>query len=131
MPYKINEKEIAAVSRLAAPQRYEHFLNRAADWQEVWALKGADGFVGMGDDVGNEGIPFWPHPAYAEKHAIGEWADCQPVQISTADFVDKWLPGMARDGAKAIIFPTPEMKGPVVDPQRLLADLTAQLDEYE
>ena len=131
MPYKLNDQEMKAVSSLAPPATYEHFLKRIADWQELWAVKGPGGFVGMGDDDGNQGIPFWPHPRYAERHIQGDWSNCTAVRISVEDFMDKWLTGMERDGVKVVAFPTPDMKGVVVEPARMRADLSEKLDEYE
>lgn len=131
MPYKINEQQIRAVSALGGSERYAHFVQRVADWQELWSLKADDGFVGFGDDEGNSGVPFWPHPAYAEKHASGDWSNCKPARIELADFLGNWLGGMERDGVKAIIFPTPDMKGVVVEPARLRSDLAQAIEQYE
>jgi hypothetical protein len=131
MPYKIDQHQIEGVLRLAAPDRYRHFLKRVADWQELWALKAIDGFVEIADDNGNEGIPFWPHPRYAELHAIGEWSGYQPTRIALSDFIQTWLTGMEKDGAKVIVFPTPEMRGLGLDPAQFGNDLMRELSQYE
>ena len=131
MPYRINQKEIESVLKLGAPERYEHFIKRVADWQEVWTLKSPSGFVLMRDDDGVEGAPFWPHPEYAASFATGSWADCVPSNISAEVFVDRWLPGMQKDGKKAIIFPTPQLKGSVLEPAKVRDDLLQTMSQYE
>jgi hypothetical protein len=131
MPYTINEHEMKAVSALDGVARYAHFIKRVADWMELWSLKGDDGFVGSGDGAGNTGIPFWPHPAYAEQQATGEWANCAPALIGLDDFMKKWLAGMERDGLKVFVFPTPNLKGVMVEPARLRADLIEEMKQYE
>ena len=131
MPYKINEHEIKAVSALDGPARYDHFIKRTADWMELWSLKTDDGFVSLGDDAGNKGIPFWPHPTYAEQHVQDDWSNCTATHISLQDFMEKWLTGMERDGLKVFVFPTPNMRGVVVDPARLKSDLIEELEQHE
>src|SRR5688500_17655473 len=111
MTYRLAEREFSAISSLPAEQRYEHFVKRVADWQAVWGLKGARGWVSAGDTTGRECMPFWPHRRYAEALATGEWADSEPTEIALADFTEKWLPGMERDGLLVAVFPTPTMKG--------------------
>jgi hypothetical protein len=38
MSYHVNPGELGAVSRLAGPQRYEYFLNKVADFEELGAF---------------------------------------------------------------------------------------------
>jgi len=131
MPYRINQKEIESVLKLGAPERYDHFIKRVADWQEVWTLKSPDGFVSMGDDQGREGAPFWPHPEYATLFATESWTDCAPASISAEDFVQRWLPGMDKYGRKVIAFPTPQLKGSILEPAKVRNDLMNALSQYE
>jgi hypothetical protein len=131
VPYKINEHEMQAVSSLNAPRRYEHFLKRIADWEEVWTLKSDDGFIGLGDEEGNKGIPFWPHPRHAEQYAAQLPTRYQATLIGLSDFINKWLSGMEKDGMKVFVFPVPDMQGLVVEPERVRADLSEELKLYE
>lgn len=131
MPYKINAREIEAVQALSPAQRYGHFVRRVADWEEVWSLANGDGWVLMADDEGHELIPVWPHPHYAEALAIGDWAGHQPKPIPLADFLEKWLPGMARDGRRLAVFATREGKGIIVNPLRFKSDLEEACEQYE
>ena len=82
------------------------------------------------DDDGAEGLPVWPHPAYAQECAIGEWAGSTPAGIDVFDFADDWLPAMSERGIKAIVFPTAAMNGLPADPAQLAADLEEELTRY-
>jgi hypothetical protein len=126
MPYKLHPNAFAAVSRLPAPERYEHFINRAADFSEVWTLKGPAGYATMADDQGRKGVPLWPHPDFAAALATDDWSAHQPHPIPLPNLLDKWLPGMARDGLLALIFPTPAGRGVPIAPLRLQQDLIAE-----
>ena len=35
---KINQKQIDAVLKLSGAERYQHFVKKIADWEEVWGL---------------------------------------------------------------------------------------------
>jgi len=129
--YKLNREQYDAVLALPAEKRYQHFLSRVADWEILWTLHSETGFVLFGDDSGHECVPFWPHPGYAVTTAQGQWSDCSPYEVSLSDFMGKWLPGMLRDGRKVAVFPTPQKKAVVVEPNRLQEDLEVTLEQYE
>jgi hypothetical protein len=131
MPRKLHSKEIEAVSALSATGQYEHFIKRVADSEEVWGLAMEGGWCGARDPGGKECIPFWPHPAYADAMAVNEWSDGKSKLISLADFLTKWLPGMARDGRLAAVFATPRAGAVNVEPLRLKQDLEAEREQYE
>jgi hypothetical protein len=126
--YEIDNTEIETVSALGPAERYEHFLKRVLEQKELWSLKGDDGFVAMVDDQGQTGLPLWPHPKFAEKHATGDLSNTQPAQISLSDFIRKWAGGMEKDGLELVVFPTLRMQGIVVEPKQLLADLFEELN---
>jgi hypothetical protein len=131
MPYKINRQEFEAVSSLPPAERYEHFVKRVADWEEVWTLRSPDGFALADDGDGRELVPVWPHPDYAGACACGAWADYLPDMISPARFREKWLPGIERDARAVSVFPVPAGPGIVSEAPRLAADLEAALSQYD
>jgi hypothetical protein len=53
---------------------------------------------------------------YAEACATGEWSGCRAEPIEIRQWLEKWQPGMSRDGLSVAVFPTPAGKGAVVDP---------------
>lgn len=130
MPYKTNPKQYEAVIGLPADQRYQHFIGRVADWEEMWSLKNADGWVGLANDEGQECIPLWPHPDYAAALATGDWADCSPVRIGLDAFLNRWVEGMNEDSVHVAVFPNLDERGVVVPPDRLKSDLEAELEKF-
>jgi hypothetical protein len=55
--YKLNDKHIQNALKLSAPERYEYFIKRVADWRMLWALDAEDGWVIATDDNGKELFP--------------------------------------------------------------------------
>lgn len=131
MTYHLNEQEIRAVLSLDGPKRYNHFIKRVTDWEELWTLKAPDGYVLMGDKEEIVHAPVWPHLRYAEICARGEWSNTKPVPISLSEFLNKWIPGLHLEGRMVAVFPLPTGKGIAVDPVRLADDLREESTLYE
>ncbi|HPM82187.1 MAG TPA: DUF2750 domain-containing protein [Candidatus Anammoximicrobium sp.] len=131
MPYQMSKPQFEEVLSLPAGQRYRHFIAKVADWQEIWTLRGPDGFVMFGDTDQRECLPVWPHPDYAAALATDPWAACTPERLDLEAFLTRWIPGLARDNRRVAVFPTPQAKGVVVEPQQLQADLSVELEQYE
>lgn len=126
----VNDKEFEAVLTLPGSERYGYCLRSIADWEEVWSLRGLDGWILAADDAGHECIPIWDHPRYAEACASGLWEGSQPASIPLTHWLDRWIPGMIRDQKMVAVFPTPGNKGVIVSPERCRDDLTDELAAY-
>ncbi len=131
MTWNLNDQEFENVMNLPGPRRYEYFVKRTADWEELWTLRGEDGFVLVGDDEGSEYVPVWPHRRYAEACATDEWAGLQPEAIALHDWLEVWIPGMTRDSRSVAVFPLPKGQGVVVSPERLKEDLEGEISLLE
>lgn len=129
--YRLTEREFDSVTQLGGAARLKHFVNRVADWQRVWGLRGNSGWVSVGDDAGNSGFAVWPHPQYASACVTGEWEGNRPTPIDVQEFVEDWLPNMADNGIKVAVFPTPEMRGMFVEAVVLRKMLQDELELYE
>ena len=126
----IHDKEFAALTGMSALDRYSVFIDRVADWEEVWSLRSANGWCLMVDDSGVEMIPVWPHERFATAFASNNSQE-QAASIALDDWLDKWLPRMLKDGRQIAVFPVPSGHGIVVSPERLMADLLAQCEGLE
>lgn len=131
MSYRINDKEIENVLALSGADRYEHFVKRVADWEEVWSLQDINGWVSSENDEGIKSIPVWPHPEYAKLCADEHWKGNNPSSIELQVFIEKWLPGMEKDGLLVAVFPTPSGKSVQVSPTELKKHLQEECEQYE
>jgi len=130
MTWNINGKEFENVVHLAPKERYEYFIKKVADWEEIWSLW-KDGWVLMGDKEEGEHVPVWPHPVFAEAYAHGEWLGYKPRKIELEDWLNKWIPGMEKDKRMVAVFPTTEGQTTTVSPVQLKSDLEEELTKYE
>jgi hypothetical protein len=124
-----NAEDLSGSFHLPGEERYIAFLARVIQQVEVWTLKGDDGFIAFSDDDGRDCFPFWPDAACAKALATEDWADCQPEPLALEVFMTRWLPGMAKDGRLAAVFPAPDGSGVVIEPETLLQDLREEIDD--
>lgn len=129
MAYQLSKNEFESVSLLSIEERLAHFVKRVSDWEEVWSLRNSNGWVLSAADDGQEVAPFWPHPDYAMVCAQGEWVDCEPQAIDLASFINRWLPGLAKDKKAIAVFPTPDSSGVVIQPESLRQALIDECNE--
>ena len=127
----VRPEEFGAVSSLPGPQRYEYFLKRVVDAEEVWLLRSASGWIVASDDDGVGLFPVWSDEAYAQACREGEWAESEPTSIPLEEWRAKWLPELERDGRRVAVFPVRGgVTGVSVDPHRLLEDIDAEEGRY-
>ncbi len=128
MSYSISGKEFESVSALAPMKRFQHFVKRVADWEEVWSLKNDDGWILLATSQGQEVVPLWPHPDYAQTFATEQWADCVPAAIGLTTFLEQWISGITRDGRWISVFATPSSSGIVLEAEAFRRAINAHIE---
>lgn len=128
MSWILRDKEYAALLSTPAAKRYEYWVKRVVDCEELWTLRTARGFAVMGDVEGHELVPVWPHRRFAEACASGGEV---PEPISLKTWLTKWLPGMQKDHRLVAVFPIPSGNSAVGSPKTVLADLRKEDCKYE
>lgn len=127
----INKKKVENILSLPNQDRYDYFIRKAADFEEVWSLYN-EGWALLDDSNGNELIPFWPEEVFANLCATDQWQSYKPRSIDMESFLTKWLPGMEKDGKNVSIFYlSKDNKGIITIPKDLIIDLQKELEQYE
>ncbi|PGY03477.1 DUF2750 domain-containing protein [Bacillus sp. AFS031507] len=124
----MNQKEFDSVIKQPPNIRYEYFIKKVADYEELWGLYD-DGWATAQDDDGNMLIPFFPKKEFAEYCAVNKWNKFKAEPIDIYEFIDKWLVGMKKDRVKPSIFPSNE-DSVMVEIDVLLRDLNNELENY-
>lgn len=124
----MNQKEFDAVVKLPAEKRYEYFIKKVVDSEEVWGLFN-NGWATTQDDNGNILIPFWPKMEFAKYCAKDEWEDYAPEKIDLDEYIDEWLTGMEGDGNNPSIFWN-NIDSVMVEVDTLLKDLNTEFENY-
>ncbi|TDL92418.1 DUF2750 domain-containing protein [Vibrio vulnificus] len=124
----MNHKEVEVVKNLPAPRRYEYFIKKVADFEEVWGLFN-DGWAISKDDDGNSLMPFWPKKEFANLCAVGDWENYQAEKIELDEFIQEWLPGLKEDDINPSIFWN-NVDSAVLEIDILILDLEEELKKY-
>ncbi|MFC3801922.1 DUF2750 domain-containing protein [Cohnella sp. GCM10012308] len=124
----MNQKEFDAVIKLPANIRYEYFIKKAADFEEVWGLYD-EGWATTSNDRGELMIPFWPEKEFAEHCAFEDWSNYKACQIPLDEFMNDWLPVMEEDQHLPSIFWN-RKDSAVLKVDVLLNDLKLELEQY-
>lgn len=123
-------KKIENIVKMTEDERYDYFIRKVADFEQVWGLND-NGWALLGDDDGNQILPLWPEREFAELCAVDQWKNYKPESIELDNFLEKWIPGMINDKTLINIFLTPDAKGTVVSPPTLESDLQDELEQYQ
>lgn len=129
MPYKLSDKQFKSINSLTEEQRYDYFIQKVADWEEIWSLHSPEGWVELSDDDGQICLPVWPHPNFAAAWAVSEWSDCQPKSIKLDVWLERWTAGLEGDDTVVAIFPLNEGSSIVQTPAELEKALLQELDQ--
>ena len=126
---KLGAQQLAAVVTLPGPERYEYFIKRVADAQEVWGLY-QDGWALAKTDDGTLVFSMWPASDYASLCAEYEWDGYDAQAFSIEELLEDLLPQLEQDRVLPGIFYTPGDKGitPTID--ELRSDLVRELGRY-
>lgn len=124
----MNKIEFEAVINLQAKKRYEYFIKKVVDSEEIWALYD-DGWATTTDNAGRILIPFWPKKEFAKVCAIDSWENYKPEKIDLEEFINDWLPGMKKDGHIPSIFWN-HKDSVVLEIDTLLNDLNSEFENY-
>lgn len=128
MTYSLNKNELNAALNLSNHQRYQHFLEKVAEHGEIWSLANDEGWVTLTSE-GDNCLPIWPHPDYAQLWATDDWSDCQPKAIKLDVWLERWTKGLSKDETILVVFPNLKEEALLVEPEDLDKDLRDTLND--
>jgi len=98
-----------------ALERIEASVKHIKASGSLYILKDEHGCVMLTTDE-EDGIPIWPEASLALLWATEDWSDCEAMEITTKDFLTKWVSGMTQDHLMVMICPIPGEEGEVMSP---------------
>ena len=123
---KLGAQQLAAVVTLPGPARYEYFVKRVADSQEVWGLY-QQGWALAKTDDGTLVFAMWPASEFADLCAEFEWDGYEPQAFPLDELLNDLLPQLEEDGVLPGVFYTPGDKGLTPTAYMLRVDLERAL----
>ena len=132
MPYKLHPKHYENVMSFTAKERYEHFIIKVADWEQLWGLYNENkGWFLRTTDENVEYLSIWPHPEYAKNIGKEYYPEYNEEEISLENFMSNLLPKLEKDNVKIGVFPDPEGNTWLMEAKDLLQDLQDECEQHE
>ncbi|QSP95498.1 DUF2750 domain-containing protein [Marinobacter salinisoli] len=131
MPYKMNDKQFEAVLALDSSERFDHFISKVADWEQMWSVKSEEGWLVPVAPEDFEYFPLWPHPEYAQSITDENFPGHTAVEISLEELLEHWLPLFESESVKVAIFPNREWTFWCIEPKDLKEELLNEMAKYE
>ena len=131
MSYRMHPKQLENVFALTSKQRYEHFILKVCDWEELWILEDNNkDFLIITPQEDLAYLPVWPHADYALAfHEI--YPSLKPSRVELDSFLETWLPNLNNDGLKVGVLPNLGTTVWIIDPLDLKEELENELKQYE
>ena len=113
---QLTETQINAINGMTDEVRYNHIVSQMRKNEVVWTLSDDRGCLVV--DTGEEPcIVLFSHKELAELWAEGDYSDCKGLAIDLDAFLERWVPGMTKDGFFVALQPNLESESMVEAPE--------------
>ncbi|AOR65409.1 DUF2750 domain-containing protein [Pectobacterium wasabiae] len=127
----MNNSKIENVNSLTSEDRLSYFVRKVADFEQVWGSYGNDGWLHLSTKDGKRIFPIWPEEEFSIDYNTKHQYELSPKEIDLYYFLDKWIPGLEKDGVDILIFPVDKKNGIIIIPSKLNELLQDELKQYE
>jgi hypothetical protein len=104
------------------------FVSEVLNGTQVWGIRDKDGFPTSTNASGETAMPFWSSEKRAMSiiTAVPAYRDFKPEPIPLSAFIERWLPGLKKDGLYCgLNWSGERAKGYDLSPTDLMARLAA------
>ncbi|OMH25277.1 hypothetical protein BGP75_26115 [Motiliproteus sp. MSK22-1] len=131
MPYRLEDGQLESLLALSSEERYRHFLEKVADWEQLWGARDEQGWLVQATSTNQAYISLWPHPAFAtdaiRRHFPGNFEE----EIDFEYLLNEWLPLLKQENIKISIFPDRQWHSVLVDVEKFESDLRQEMKKYQ
>jgi hypothetical protein len=127
----MTQAEIEKLFKKPGEKRYDYFIKKVAETEEVFGLGDDEGWALLGDDDEADILPFFPHPEVAEAFRIAAEFDEYTVMVLDVNELLEWLDDMETEKMLVAVCPNTEFVGAVLEPSRIREDLLKELEKYD
>ncbi|WP_140484765.1 DUF2750 domain-containing protein [Flavobacterium sp. GSA192] len=126
----MNDKEIENVSNLEPYNRYQYFIKKVADYEELWTIIDQSGDFALSDIDDKVLISFWSAKEYIDSNLNDGWENCSPKKLTFDDLEDEIFDLIASENYLINVFPVNGKSGFVVNLDEFSRDLSDELGSY-
>lgn len=127
---KLHAKEIENVSKLKPYKRYEYFIRKIADFEELWTLVDNNEDLALSHVDEKIMISFWSTEDFITSNLDDNWKGFKPLKITLDNFEEKIIPVIEENDYLINVFPVNGRSGFVVSLNEFIRDLNEVLEQY-
>lgn len=127
---KITDKEVDAILKLKPFDRYQYFIKRVADSEQMYTLVDKDDNWALADVEGKDVFSVWSVPEFALPCASGKWENFSVKEITIEQFEDDIIDEIDKNGYLINVFPIKGKSGFIVDINEFAKDLNDEMRKY-
>ncbi|TZG00041.1 DUF2750 domain-containing protein (plasmid) [Chryseobacterium panacisoli] len=127
----MHSKEIENILRLEPIKRYEYFIKKAADFEQLWTIIDQDGDYVISEIDEFNLISFWPAEEFVTLYLERGWDDCKPIKLTLDDLKENIFDIINSENYLINVFPVNGKSGFVVNLEEFNRDLQEELDKIE
>lgn len=126
----MNDKEIESVSNLEPFKRYQYFIKKIADFEELWTIIDGNGDFALSDIDDKVLISFWSAEEFVNLNLNDGWENCGSRKLTLDDLEDEIFDLIASENYLINVFPVNGKSGFVVGLDEFARDLSDELKNY-
>jgi hypothetical protein len=131
---KVSKQELEAVTALSPEKRYNYFVKRICDWEQVWTLYEDDYIVLNEAKNGKLYILLFPFKDFAEHYATNtrgmKGVSYKSFEIN--EFLETIIKKLqANNVSNALVFPVANDYGLNVSMTDMVKDIQSELENYK
>ena len=131
---KVSKQELEAVTALSPEKRYNYFVKRICDWEQVWTLYEDDCIVLNEAKNGKLYILLFPFKDFAEHYATNtrgmKGVSYKSFEIN--EFLETIIKKLqANNVSNALVFPVANDYGLNVSMTDMVKDIQSELENYK
>ena len=131
---KVSKQELEAVTALSLEKRYNYFVKRICDWEQVWTLYEDDYIVLNEAKNGKLYILLFPFKDFAEHYATNtrgmKGVSYKSFEIN--EFLETIIKKLqANNVSNALVFPVANGYGLNVSMTDMVKDIQSELENYK
>lgn len=118
--YPLTGDELRAIITTSPEQRFEYFLDKVNETEQVWTIGAEDELIVLSGDDEEPFIVVFPHPEFGQDwFSTTELEDVDLVAVRTEDFAKEILPSLEDSNIEVLVFPTSEADGTIARAKQL------------
>lgn len=127
----MNNRELENVIKLEPFKRYQYFIKKVADFEELWTIVDEEDDYALSDIDEFSLVSFWPAEEFIYSNLEEGWKDCKPLRLTLDDLQENLYDLIIDENYLINVFPINGRTGFIVKLDEFKRDLEEELDKIE